>query len=288
MNIHIFQNKENLTTRLLRIALENRGHTVTTNNYLYFDTTHPEKFDVSGIDLVYYWNSAGITGRMCLLDYLKAHKIPFVNRLFLEDLRALNKITQTYVVAKNNIRTPKTIVQKEASYDRLLELLGTPFVMKAAFGSRGKKVYLIKSEEEYDSARQTMSGCELLYQQFIPNDGDFRIHVVGGKAVCAYKRVPLGDSFKANVSQGGSMEKVTDAALLQQIFLMAEKVAASFIGCEIVGVDLMRDKNTGDLYFIETNEIPGTKQVKEVTGVDISDVMAEYFESVVRNQNVLG
>ena len=138
------------------------------------------------------------------------------------------------------------------------------------------------------SARQTMSGCELLYQQFIPNDGDFRIHVVGGKAVCAYKRVPLGDSFKANVSQGGSMEKVTDAALLQQIFLMAEKVAASFIGCEIVGVDLMQDKNTGDLYFIETNEIPGTKQVKEVTGVDISDVMAEYFESVVRNQNVLG
>ena len=127
-----------------------------------------------------------------------------------------------------------------------------------------------------------MKNEEVLYQEHVPNDGDFRVHVIGGRAVCAYKRTPAKDNFKANVAQGGAMEKVEDQELLSRLYDLSEKVAKSFNGADIVGVDLIQNKKTGSLYFIEINYIPGIKKVKEVTGVDVVEYMVDYFENVFK------
>lgn len=281
MNLHIFQTTPNLTTTLLQQALEKRGHNVTVRSSEYFETTNPKSLDTAHIDVAYYWGGAGTIGKLCLLDFLHSKRIPFVNRGLLLDAFLLNKIGQSYVVACAGIDTPKTIIKAQATFDEVAERLGTPFVMKAAIGSCGTQVFLIATHNEFDAARQAMKGKEVLYQKFITNSGDFRVHVIGGKAVCAYKRVPFEDNFKANVAQGGSMEKIADEKLLAQLYALAEKVTASFIGADIVGVDLMQDSQTGKLYFIEINYIPGIKQVQEVTGVDVAELMVDYFESVV-------
>ena len=136
-------------------------------------------------------------------------------------------------------------------------------------------------EEDFEEARENLKGDELLYQKFIPNDGDFRIHVIGGKSVCAYKRIPEGNNFRANVSLGGSMEKIKDKDFLSKIFKISEKVSQSFEGAEVIGVDLIKHNETGEIYFIETNELPGIKKVHDTTGVNIADKMVDYFESII-------
>jgi ribosomal protein S6--L-glutamate ligase len=281
MKIAIF-GKKILSTRLLKEAFEARGHSVSLlRDALYFEPTDPESTLPSGFDAAYYVSGAGIVGRVCVSDFLNNKGIPIANKGIFLDPCFINKIYQAYKVSQNGILTPKTVTQVNASFDRIKSLLDSPFVLKSAFGSCGRKVYLIKDEKEFEEAKNDLRGDELLYQKFIPNDGDFRVHVVGGEAICAYKRVPEGDNFKANVSLGGGMEKIEDEDLLSKIFEISEKVAKSFKGAEIIGVDLMMHEETGEIYFLESNELPGIKEVHEVTGINIADKMVDYFESIV-------
>jgi RimK family alpha-L-glutamate ligase len=281
MNIAIYGKKQTLSTRLLMEALESRGHSVSRLSYLYFEPTNPDQILSEKFDLLYYWSGAGTVGRVCVLDFLHENNIAVVNKGIFQDPYFISKIYQTYKVSRNNILAPKTITQTNASYKKLVAALELPFILKSAVGACGSKVYLVKNEEEYIEAKNELIGDELLYQKFIPNDGDYRIHVIGGKAMCAYKRVPCGDNFRANVSLGGEMEKIEDQDLLSKIFKISEKVSKSLEGAEIIGVDLMKHKETDEIYFIETNELPGIKMVHEITGVNIADKMVDYFESIV-------
>lgn len=280
MNIGIFQKKEMLTTRTLREAAEKRGHKVYSIHGLHLE---PNNLDLAKIpknlDILYYWYGAGTVGRVCFCEHLDKNGVRVVNAGIFKEPFFVNKIYQLYKIGINNILAPRTITQFNTTYDEIFSRLGSPFILKGALGCCGKKVYLIKNEAEFETAKLELKGNELLYQEFIPNDGDYRIHVIGNKAVCVYKRVPNGEDFRANVSRGGSMEKVEDKALVSELFKIAEKVSNSFDGAEIIGVDLIKNSKTGEILFIESNESPGIKKVHEVTGVDIADKMVDYFES---------
>lgn len=281
MNIGILQRKETLSTKKIREALEKRGHNVRTFNNLYFETTSLFNVYIPEIDIIYYWNGSGTIGRACLMDFFSKRGIKTINEGIFKDPMFVNKIYQSYRISENNIRSPKTITQTKASYSKILEKIGCPFILKSAVGSCGEKVYLIKNEDDFERVRAVQKNQELLYQQFIPNTGDFRVHVINGKAVCVYKRIPKSGDFRANVSLGGSMEAVSDDDLQNKLYEIAEKVAKSFVGAEIIGVDLMEHSVTGEIYFLETNELPGIKQVSEITGFNIAEEMANYFETLV-------
>lgn len=282
MNLHIFQTQDNETTTLLQHALEKRGHIVTKGKLTYFDITSPSHLDLSNIDMIYYWGGMGTFGRMNLLHYARSRNIPVVNGALLDDVYMLNKIGQVYKVSAHNITTPKTLIGIKLTFEDAAQQLGTPFIIKAALGSGGNKVFCVHNKDEFDTVARTSPGTEFLYQEYIPNDCDFRVHVIGGRAVCAYRRTPTRGNFRTNICQGGIMNKIDEAELLSELYITAEKVVASFEGAEIVGVDLMQHSITKKIYFIEINYIPGTgDDVTQATGVDLSEHMCDYFESVV-------
>ncbi len=282
MHLHLYQSKEHETTQSFKDAMERRGHKVTFVNLDIFDITNPTQLSLRGVDAVYYWGGIGTFGKKSLLHHVYSQGVSIINNALLDDMFVIDKIGQTYAVTRKGIRTPHTIIKTNATYNDVTRILGPSFIMKATIGSCGTKVFLIHDTHSFEEARQKLHGAEALYQSHIPNDGDYRVHVVGGRAVCVYKRVPTKDNFKANVAQGGTMEMIHDTKLYRALCVFAEKVCTAFRGCDIVGVDIMQHADTKELYFIEINATPGTKQVAEITGVDISDIMVNYVESLVR------
>jgi ribosomal protein S6--L-glutamate ligase len=279
MNIGIINRKENESVLFLKEAAEKRGHNFFVLDSVLLDISNTDNIDLPEMDAVYYWSGAGTVGRSCLLDYLKNKGVKIFNSAFLKDSLFVNKIYQTYRVAQNNVLTPKTIIKSNAKYKDISEKFDGPFILKSGLGSCGERVFLIKDRKDFIEAKKSLKGFEILYQELIPNDGDYRIHVVGGEAVCAYRRVPKEGNFKANVTLGGNMEEIKDEKLISRLYDIAEKVADSFDGADMVGIDLIKNTENDDIYFIELNEIPGIKKIYDVTGISVANKMVDFFES---------
>jgi glutathione synthase/RimK-type ligase-like ATP-grasp enzyme len=149
----------------------------------------------------------------------------------------------------------------------------------------GEGVAMIKSAKDHIEFKKIHGGSELVYQEFIDYSGDYRVNVIGGKAVCAFQRLGVPNDFRANLSLGGSMEKVKDIDLLKTLYEKAEEVIKVFPGAEVVGLDFIVSKKSGEPYFLEANLSPWTRNIEEITGVNIGEKMVDYFESIVDIDN---
>jgi len=128
-----------------------------------------------------------------------------------------------------------------------------PVVIKAIDGSKGENNFLARSAQE---ARTILAGnpeSKYLVQQFIENDGDYRIGVYGEKARFAIMRIGAEESHLNNTSQGGRAEFVPVAEVPSAIKKLALE-AASVQGLQVAGVDVIEDKHSGKRYVLEVNQ----------------------------------
>ena len=126
----------------------------------------------------------------------------------------------------------------------------------------------------------TREGISVVVREYIPNDGDIRVFIMGGKAIGALARRPKEGDFRANISQGGSGD-VFDLETRPDVREIAEKMAAA-CGLAIAGVDIMLNKETGAPYVLEVNESPQIEGFEKYTGVNAAKAMIEYFVSLVK------
>ena len=81
-----------------------------------------------------------------------------------------------------------------------------PIILKTLRGSKGVGVLFVESERGLDSLCQVLykqdEDADLLLQEFIPNDYDVRVLVLGGKVLANMKRPVIEGDFRSNVSQG--------------------------------------------------------------------------------------
>ncbi|MDD3647250.1 MAG: ATP-grasp domain-containing protein [Candidatus Dojkabacteria bacterium] len=230
-------------------------------------------------DVVLFRNGADRVTKMILGKALHNRKRLFINSGYFKDPLLSDKFYQTHMASQARIKVPKTFSLKESApgtYKRLTEKLGSPFIMKPTTGAQGFGVKIISSEGDY--ARFSKRIFKTLIQEYIPNDGDYRVLVIGHKAIGTYKRIPPKGDFRANISQGGSGKKVTDKELSKRLMEMAEKVTPLF-NLEIAGIDIIKSKNTDELYFIESNSIPQWQGFKATTGINVAGKIIDYFEN---------
>jgi RimK family alpha-L-glutamate ligase len=194
----------------------------------------------------------------------------FINR----SLNSENKLYQALQFTKAGLPTPKSVRSYHHDYDQLAKILGNVFVAKTPNGMQGKGVSLIGSKEELESLCE--SKTEYLFQEFIDYVSDYRVHVIGDVTFCAYRRIaPRGD-FRANVSLGGSLEKITDVNKIEKISVLARKTCQA-MRLDYCGVDIIEDKQ-GNHYLLETNYDPGYKEVEEITGMSFADPIVDFYE----------
>ena len=151
--------------------------------------------------------------------------------------------------------------------------LGYPMVIKEVFGSFGEQVYLAESHEAAIEIIRKTDCRPVIFQKFISYSSgrDIRINIVGGKAVASMERRSENGDFRANLTIGGKMKKITPDE--KAIKLATEACRA--LGLDFGGGDLLYTENG---YLIcEVNSNAHFKNIMELTGVNIADKIFEYI-----------
>lgn len=164
---------------------------------------------------------------------------------------------------------------KSAIADGTLKL---PVIVKPNAGSRGEGIILVKSLSDIESIEHIR---DYVFQSFIPNDGDWRIIVVGGSPIGVLLR--QGDKksgqFINNISQGASGSNETDPKTLYSVRKIATKIASLF-HLEFCGVDIIRNCQTGEYSVLEVNTAPqwlGDDGFQSITGVDVAESVIDWI-----------
>lgn len=129
-----------------------------------------------------------------------------------------------------------------------------PCVMKAIHGSHGNDNYVVNSLDDVKAHQDEQSDKRFVLQRFVPNDGDYRILVIGGE-VLVIGRSAVGGSHLNNTSKGGEAVLVPADQLPVEVIENAKKIM-KYLGKTIAGVDALADKNTGEYSFLEVNDQP--------------------------------
>lgn len=188
--------------------------------------------------------------------YCQIKSIPFVDR---EVLRtgSQNKITQYVNLHQAGVPIPRTFIAEahvlKAQYSqRGFEF---PMILKSISGTRGSDNFLVSSESEMNDVLDNNQHLIFVMQEFIPNEGDYRVVVLGDQVKLVLHRSSNADTHLNNTSQGGQATIVDSATIPEEVQSQCVQ-AAQFFGRDISGVDLVQSKDTGKYYFFEVNRAP--------------------------------
>lgn len=217
-----------------------------------------------------------------LAQFLKQQGIPVFNDPDVIEI-CDNKAKQYVKLANKNIPIPKTIVAPKIYqnyslkhtdfYEKVLEELKLPLIIKEAHGSFGMKVYLIETEEQFYEKVEQLNGIDYVFQQFIATSRgrDIRVNVVGDEVVTAMYRHSETD-FRANITNGGTAEKIDLTEEQKAVAIQAAKA----LGAEYAGVDLLFGENEKPI-VCEVNAAAHIRNIYNVTGVNVGEKLTEYI-----------
>jgi tetrahydromethanopterin:alpha-L-glutamate ligase len=152
-----------------------------------------------------------------------------------------SKVLTTALLEKREIRTPKTFFSASRAQAAAFIESQEKVVYKPVYGFDGNGVRLITGEEQ-------LADGPYYLQEYVPNDRDFRIFVIGGEAVGAIER--RSAHLTHNIHQGGTARAVP----VDQEMAAIAVAATEAVSADYAGVDLLLD---GDGYTVlEVNGTP--------------------------------
>ena len=174
-----------------------------------------------------------------------------------------SKVTQYASLYRAGLPLPKTVMlaagKLQGNYQRLRDFLGTPFILKDPEADKGLRNYLVNNEADYQHIIKETDVEQLYYvgQEFIPNNGDLRMVVLGRavELVIGRKSSEDSDTHLNNTSVGGTATLLEVAHTDAQIKRMAVQ-AARALNRQVAGVDLIQDTRDGEWYVLEVNNSP--------------------------------
>ncbi|MBU1070844.1 ATP-grasp domain-containing protein, partial [Patescibacteria group bacterium] len=152
---------------------------------------------------------------LCL--YAKKEGIPVVDEYLMTDgaLRRFKAVAGV-MMEEAGVSYPET--EYVESVEELLRTVldkDSPFVVKVSQGGRhGMGTFWIRNEVDL---KEVTGERGFLVQPYIPNDGDYRLFVVGYKTLGGFKRMPKEEKVVMNKSLGKSvgLEKVPEDVAME-------------------------------------------------------------------------
>ncbi|MBE6734889.1 MAG: RimK family alpha-L-glutamate ligase, partial [Ruminococcaceae bacterium] len=163
-------------------------------------------------------------------------------------------------------------------FDKAIEKLGLPLVIKESYGSFGMQVYLANTKDEAVKIIDSLGHKEFVMQEFVQTScgRDLRVNVVGGKVVATIYRYNDGD-FRSNLTIGGKMKPYEISSEQAQLAIEACKA----LHLDFAGVDVMFAE--GDEPVIcEVNSNTHFKTTLDCTGINLADSIMEYIAGEIR------
>lgn len=213
--------------------------------------------------------------RLDLLHALREMGIPVYNDARAIE-RSVDKAMTSFLLRQRGLPTPPTWVTENISEARAIVLretaAGHQVVSKPLFGSQGVGLIRISAGDDVPPA-DSISGVWYLQRYVGAADSsggwqDWRILVIGGRAVAAMKR--HGRTWINNVAQGALCE----GAQLEEPLVRLATDAVHALDMDYAGVDIIRDRD-GRLQILEVNSIPAWKGLQGVSEKDIAQAMVD-------------
>ena len=145
-----------------------------------------------------------------IIEYAKNNRVVFLNDKYFSSYQSTDKLSQQYFLFKNKLPGIPSFHFSDIKKFKSENKLRFPLVAKFAQGSLGTGVFKVKDKKELEKfiSQNDTTGKFYLLQEFYPIQCDFRVLVVGGKALGVMKRIAKKGEWRTNVSQGGMACKV--------------------------------------------------------------------------------
>jgi [lysine-biosynthesis-protein LysW]--L-2-aminoadipate ligase len=241
-------------------------------------------------------NAGGSAGPQLAVIRNLSHRqaIDVARRLRYLDIRTLNSASaievcndkglQALLFAGNGVAHP--VSRHAFSYQEVrdaAETLGWPAVLKPVSGSWGRGVTKLSDPQSVDawaggheSVDAAGKNFPVLVQQYIDKPGhDLRVVVIGRKPVVAIRRSSA--DWRTNTHLGATVTRVEISPEIQKRCTQV----VDLIGDGFYGIDLITDRDTGELLVLEVNANPEFAKSSAVHGVDIAAHLASYLSELL-------
>ncbi len=233
-----------------------------------FETELPAIAFVRGI-------SAGtfeqVTFRLDILHALQEMSVRVVNPARVIE-RTVDKAMTSHLLTRNSVPNvpawsfESLFEAQDLIYRKSLD--GIKFVLKPLFGSMGRGLRLLDSENEVPDSEE-VAGVYYL-QEYVPSTEamwrDWRVMVSGQRAVCAMER--RSSNWITNRSQGASCYT---AEMEAEVLRIAEQ-AVMAVGGYYGGVDMIHTPQ-GEWKVLEVNGVPAWQGLQSVSEINIADTL---------------
>jgi gamma-F420-2:alpha-L-glutamate ligase len=187
---------------------------------------------------------------------------------------AVSKMHDHLVLAEHGIPTPRTWqVFNPRQVEELAEALTYPCLLKGVHGARGEHVYLVEDAGQLERRLWHYPYGELMLQEYIPADEDYRVMVLGYRAlpVMVSRRPPKGD-FRTNYSLGGHFLR---RELIEfPAFQSLAESAARALRREFTAVDIRLKADQP--MVLEVNRQPDFEGFERATKFDVATEVVRY------------
>jgi RimK family alpha-L-glutamate ligase len=220
-----------------------------------------------------------VTKRLGVLHALRELGVPVYNDARAIE-RSVDKSMTSVLLHAAGIPTPPTWAMESAAQAQRLVMresaAGQALVLKPLFGSQGKGLQLVGSVDGVHHALPDLKqgyGALAYLQRFVPpltQPGfDWRVLVVGGRAVTAMRRVSA--HWVHNVAQGARCEP----AMLDAPLARLAEDAAQALDMDYAGIDILPCGSTQTLQVIEVNGVAAWQGLQRVTAFNIARTLVD-------------
>src|SRR6478735_3258470 len=186
--------------------------------------------------------------------------------------RCVDKSMTSFLLAHAGIPTPATWAVESQGAARAIvrrESARGPLVLKPLFGSQGRGLKLLRSEDDLPNP-DAVAGVYYL-QRYVGVEGadgfrDFRLLVSQGRIVAGMVR--QATSWITNVKQGGRPMAIVAGSELKELAIQA----TAAVGANFAGVDILYDDSHPTV--LEVNSMPAWSGLQKVTHARIAPILA--------------
>jgi len=220
-----------------------------------------------------------VTKRLGILHALRELGVPVYNDARAIE-RSVDKSMTSLLLHAAGIPTPPTWATESQALAQRLAIRegakGRSLVLKPLFGSQGKGLARVGDVEGVHRPLPALDkgfGSLAYLQRFVPPVGepgyDWRVLVVGGRAVTAMRRV--SSHWIHNIAQGARAEA---AELSPELAAVAER-AAQALGMDYAGVDLVPSSSGPAIQVLEVNGVAAWQGLQRVTPFNIARAIVD-------------
>jgi len=199
---------------------------------------------------------------------------------------AMSKMHDYLLLAQAGLPVPISFqIANRQEVEKIADTLGYPCLLKGVHGGLGQHVFKIKDVFQLRRTLSQYPDSELILQEYIPAEEDYRVLTIGFKAVPVFvSRRPRPGDFRTNFAlEGeGAPHPVNE---MPDLVPLAEK-ASRLLKREFSGVDI-RFKNNKPV-ILEVNRRPGFDGFELATGLNIAQMILQYIVSKSEGAKVAG